>query len=382
MEEVIVVGGNHHNTLGVVRSLGRSEIRPIVIVQTNLKRSFVLKSRYIKEGRKVACNEDAINLLLNEFADNSLKKVLIACSDEIASLIDINRDKLSQFYFLPGGAAENSITPIMDKKRMGDLAESVGLTIPMTIECTPDSFKGTSWVRFPCIIKPAVSKEGTKDEIKVFANLNQLQEFFENHPNRRFVVQEYIQTRYEFQLIGCSLNGGDTIIIPGVSEIIRPAYGSNTGFLRYVEMNDSYLRTLKLSCDFIRKTGYSGLFSIEFLRDSDDMDYFIEINFRNDGNAIAVTNAGVNLPLIWYLANIGQDYSKAINSIHQEYVMPEFVELLLYRSGELSREEWMNDWKQVTSFMDYAEDDPSPTNGWWNYKKYSIVTLVKSILKR
>lgn len=38
---------------------------------------------------------------------------------------------------------------------------------------------------------------------------------------------------------------------------------------------------------FIRDLGYSGLFSLEFIRDKSGKDYFMELNMRNDGNAYA-----------------------------------------------------------------------------------------------
>ena len=37
----------------------------------------------------------------------------------------------------------------------------------------------------------------------------------------------------EFQLIGCSLDGGETIIIPGYTRILRQPRNTNTGYLEY-----------------------------------------------------------------------------------------------------------------------------------------------------
>lgn len=47
---VIIIGGNHHNPLGVVRSFGVNGIRPYGIIVTGQnKSSFVTKSRYWKK---------------------------------------------------------------------------------------------------------------------------------------------------------------------------------------------------------------------------------------------------------------------------------------------------------------------------------------------
>lgn len=115
------------------------------------------------------------------------------------------------------------------------------------------------------------------------------------------VIQEYIEKEIEFQLIGCSLNSGETIIVPGVSIILRQPSNTNTGFLKYVSLKEFQYSGIENCKQFIKTIGYSGLFSMEFLRGKDGKDYFMEINMRNDGNAICVTAAGVNLPYMVFI---------------------------------------------------------------------------------
>lgn len=103
----------------------------------------------------------------------------------------------------------------------------------------------------------------------------------------------------EFQLIGCSLNAGEKIIIPGYTDIIRQPDNTNTGYLKYSPITGFPYNSVAVE-KFIRAIGYSGLFSLEFIRDEQDTDFFLEINMRNDGNAYCVKSAGVNLPYIWY----------------------------------------------------------------------------------
>ena len=38
---IIVIGGNHHNTLGVIRSLGYKGLRPYVILITNNNKPYI-----------------------------------------------------------------------------------------------------------------------------------------------------------------------------------------------------------------------------------------------------------------------------------------------------------------------------------------------------
>ena len=384
-QKAIVIGGNHHNTLGVIRSLGRAGIKPIVVLTSGNESSFVLKSKYIQTWRVVNGSEEAIKLLMDKFATNNQKYVLIACHDGIASALDLNRKILLPYFIIPGTLAEGEITRLMNKKKMGELASNMGLLVPETKLINADTIVDIDDDFYPCITKPVDSKSGGKNEIVVCRTKNDLATFITKH-NKDYVVQHFIDKQFEFQLIGCSLKEGNEIIIPGVSIIIRQSKSSNTGFLHYTKFDDSYQQTVEVTKSFIRKIGYSGLFSVEFLRDKSDSDYFMEINFRNDGNTIAVANAGINLPYIWYLYCIGADYKKEITPIHDEYVMPEFSELSLYQQGIISRKEWKQDMKAATSFMDYDSEDPAPTKGWKKYCKQKlraqIVRLVKLLYKK
>ena len=120
----------------------------------------------------------------------------------------------------------------------------------------------------------------------------------------------------------------------------------------------------------MRRTGYHGLFSLEFLRDKNGKDYFMEINFRNDGNAICVTAAGMSLPYIWYLDCIGADYSQERNKkITPVYVMPDMAELKLLATRQISLKEYMSDFKKTNRFMEYDKRDKKP---FWKLVQFHI----------
>ena len=375
-KKVIVVGGNHHNTLGVIRSLGRAGLAPFVILTSGNGDSFVLKSKYIQKSWVVKGSNEALDLVQKGFASEKDKCVLIACHDIISSVFDMNREILLPGFFVPGTKMQGRITHLMNKKTMGELAALMGLHVPETTVCNKTTVIQLNNSIFPCITKPVDSKSGSKDEIVICKTKDELIAFISKH-NKDYVVQHFIDKLYEFQLIGCSLKEGEEIIIPGVSVILRQTKSSNTGFLQYTYLDDSYKQTIEASKAFIREIEYSGLFSVEFIRDKNGKDYFMEMNFRNDGNTISVANAGVNLPYIWYLSCIGADYQKEIKPIHEEFVMPEFAELALYKQGIISRKDLRQDMKKATSYMDYAPDDPKPTDGWNNYKKQKRFSMVK-----
>ena len=90
-------------------------------------------------------------------------------------------------------------------------------------------------------------------------------------------------------------------------------------------------------------------------------DYFLEINMRNDGNAICVTDAGVNLPFIWYAYNSGNDYKNEVEKkCTSLFCMPEFDDIVFVLKGKLSLFKWIKDVRRTSSFMEYSSDDKKP----------------------
>jgi predicted ATP-grasp superfamily ATP-dependent carboligase len=354
--EVIVIGGNHHNTLGVIRALGEKGIVPNLILVTKGKRPFVSYSRYLKRVVLIPNDEMIPKTLLDEFKEVDSPPVVICCSDSSAGLLDSQRHKLIADFILPGSDEEGRISFLMSKKQMSELALKVGMKIPQT--CYGEDIGTNEIIPLPCIIKPIVSMKGKKSDIHICHTWDDVHKRVSEVGIGNVQIQHFINKDYEYQLIGCST--GKEIIIPGVSIIKRPCKGSNTSFLHYIPLADDFCDINKCKT-FVEETGYKGLFSLEFLRDKSGEDYFMEINFRNDGNAICVTASGVNLPYIWYMACIGKDYRKELErTVRPVYVMPDLAELKLFLTGKISIVEYISDLFKTNRFMEYDKDDPKP----------------------
>ena len=366
MNKVVVIGGDHHNTLGVIRGLGERSIKPELILVTPSRMTFVDYSRYVTRSRKIDGDNEIVDLLLGVYKNEQVKPVIICCSDSSSGVIDDNRDKLKPFFLLPGADEQGRISALMSKKRMAELAIEVGLDIPQT-RYVKDPDRDLSQVKLPCIIKPLESRKGSKKEIAICKTLEDLKCYATSHEIRNDQIQDFIDKDFEYQLIGCSTKS--EIIIPGVSKILRPCKGSNTSYLHYTPLVDGFCDIEKCK-EFVRRTGYHGLFSLEFLRDKNGKDYFMEINFRNDGNAICVTAAGMSLPYIWYLDCIGADYSQERNKkITPVYVMPDMAELKLLATRQISLKEYMSDFKKTNRFMEYDKRDKKP---FWKLVQFHI----------
>lgn len=357
MNRVIVIGGDHHNTLGVIRSLGEKGVMSEVLLVTTLRDPFVGYSKYVERLHTVPVASDVVQYLLTCLRDECQKPVIICCSDATSSEIDLHFEELSVWFHLPGSREQGRITRLMNKKLMTELAQSCGLSSPKSIYLS-DQASVTEEIPIPCIIKPLISKTGSKNDIYICYSLAELNDSIIPIGKENVQIQQFIDKEFEYQLIGCATK--DDVIIPGFSRILRPCKGSNTSFLHYEPLVKGFC-DIGICREFVKKTGYNGLFSLEFLRDKNGNDYFLEMNFRNDGNAICVTAAGVNLPYIWYLSCIGQDYhqekSKDVNPV---YVMPDMAEFRLLLTKKISFKEYLNDLKKVDRFMEYDKKDPKP----------------------
>ncbi len=358
--KVIVFGGSHHNTLGVVRALGQKGINPyIVLVNDILNDSLVLKSKYVKKGWIFTSEDKALEHIFSEFSSEIDKPVIISTTDRASSFIDNNFDKLSKSFFIPNCGTKGHLSSLMDKEIMSHLAEETGLKVAKSWVIKDNTIN--EGIEFPSITKPLSSILGSKSDIQICHTKRELLCYLkESHNNNKILVQKFIEIDFEYQLIGCSLNGGKEVVIPGFTSIVRSTETTNTGFLKYLPLSDLKYDKYK-SIKFIKACSYSGLFSLEFIRGKDGVDYFLEINFRNDGNAYAVTAAGVNLPYIWVASSVGKDITDELQKkIKPLIVMPEFSDIYHVYTGEISIRKWINDIRDTDCFLYYDKMDMKP----------------------
>jgi len=381
---VLVVGGNHQNPLGVIEAFGQKGIKPDVIIMGKYKKSFVLKSKYIDRRWICGTNDEVISTILENFTDTKCKAVAIACCDDAACLLNDYSDVLSSVLYMPGTPQQGSLKQWQDKQNMTEVAAKVGMTIPKT--WISKNKEIPSGVEYPVITKSLTSVKFGKSEFSLCHNEQELKNFLDNKAYSGTIqIQQFIEKDYEFQFIGCSLDLGREVIIPG-DTYIEPGNGFNN--LTYLKYKKGKVLeapiTLQLCKDFVRETGYSGLFSVEFMQGKDGKDYFLEMNFRNDGNGAVVTAAGTNLPYIWYLYCTGGDYQNEIrqSTVKEVYSAPEDSYFLSMVEGRLSFAEWRNNMKKVESYITYFPGDTKPFWAliWWQ-KKSIFQTLAFRVLR-
>lgn len=361
MYRALVVGGNHQNTLGVIQALGRKGVSSDVIIIGNESSSYVLSSKYILSGYICRDEVSVVSCIQDLLISTKQNFVAIACSDDAADILDRNFQNFQDSLVIPTVGERGTLHQWTNKEKMSNTAMEVGLTIPVSWLIKDKEIP--SDMLYPCIVKPITSiKNGKKGFAKCY-NEEELRTYLEFDKGFEPIqVQQYIDKDFEYQFIGCSINGGEEVIIPGRTHINTTTGFNNLVFLGYDKYEESFERIVECSKQFVKRVGYSGLFSIEFMRGKDGRDYFLEMNFRNDGNGIVVTSSGTNLPYIWYLYASGRNYMEEVSAsvVRKSYMMPEVSFLLSMFNGEITFREWLSDYKKATCFLTRFDDDREP----------------------
>lgn len=359
----IVLGDSFNNTLGLIRSLGKGGIDQRLILIGEQDRLFVSRSKYLNKGKvfKVRCIEDSLDIL-KSLTNSSHRQVIICTNDIAATFVDAHEEELSLTYLTP--MRGRHLGDYMNKDMQCQLAQACGFDVPQSIvyhRGNPLPEK----IGYPLLLKPLVSIQGEKSDIHICNSLEQVETALQaNSYCKDFLMQEYIEKEYEINLIGISTDWG--ILIPGGIRKIRhyPTIYSpcSYGLYESIDKLDIDIRPVQ---KFMSKVGYRGPFSVELLHKG-NRNYFMEVNFRNDGLAYAATAAGANLAAI-YMQFAG--FPTHI-PVKDTYMMDLSIDYCHVKDGNLTFRQWFADFRRTGCQLNFNRHDVMPTICYyWNKVK-------------
>ena len=342
--KVIVLGGDHYNTLWVVRSLGMAGLKPYLIVDSHSTKSFVAKSRYVQKCWYVSGEEKIVKVLRENFCTETRKPVVICSSDVCADIVDRNYEELTTKFILPNIDGKGGmISHWMDKDVMCKAAKKAGFNVPKTWHISFDSERKyilPGDIVYPCIIKPQKSSDGSKYDFAVCDTESELQQRLDDLEQRKvaIVVQEYLKPDFEISFLGVNLPNVKRNVIPGLLYKLGTCLSSfNMGMPTYACVSPELAPYVDIAVieRFFSIVKYHGLYSIEFFVCKGKA-YFLEINLRTDGDMFVYTKAGVNMPLLWVKDVEGEDVS----------LLPQEVQKVVYGMTEISYMKYLR-WKNI-----------------------------------
>ena len=220
--KVIIIGDDHTNTLGVIRTFGENGIKPYVIIISKTKRVAVVKSKYVE--KYWICTDENIALLtmMSIFSDEEKKPVVIPTSDLITLKIDESYNQLSKKFIIPSiNNKQGEIIKYMDKFNQYQLAKDNNINMANSIIIDINNLEENE-IKFPCILKPIVSAEGKKEDIVICNNKNEYIKAIADLKKLNYskiLLQDFIDYEYEMDISGFAYNG--EISIPGAIKKIR-----------------------------------------------------------------------------------------------------------------------------------------------------------------
>lgn len=367
--DVVIIGNDHYNTYGIVRSLGENGINSdVILLNCSTKDSYVLRSRYIRNGYVCLSFDEVLNVLEGYKGPQGL---IICCSDEAEEFVVKHYDHLSKQFALPVCVTPHETIRLMNKEVIGELARQYSITTPATWQVIDR--KIPEGITYPCITKPITSTSGHKSDIVVCQNEKELRDVVKDEVRcSDYVVQEYIKFEKEVSILGAVLTNGD-VILSGCIDKLRTCMIGTTSFGVMVDNNLLGDNIPKLEA-MMKGTSYRGLFSAEFIV-KDGTYYFLEVNFRNDGNTYVATASGQNLPLLYVNSYFGENALPAMKPNYPCYFMLDIEDFIALRINHVSIRQWRKDLRRANACLVYNKKDVRP------FKKKVRNTIV-SLSKR
>lgn len=370
----IIIGDSTNNTLSIVRSLGEANIEQTLILKCDEDVCFVAASKYLKNSSvyRITVIEDCMPILEQLKKDTGKKRYLICSFDEAAVFIDENEPILASFFYTP--ARGKQIGDLFNKDKQCKLANECGLVVPKSQNFHRTEHLDDLVLDYPILLKPLNSTKGEKSDIHICNNKIEMEKALlaESHCSD-FILQEFIEKEYEIDCIGVRteremyLAGGIRKIRHYPELIGAGAYGLFQPIKEY-DINISGVEK------FLERANYYGPFSVEFLHKG-NKNYFMEINFRNEGLAYAATASGANLHALY----VNPDMEIDRKQIRKVYMMNYSIDFLYVKNGALSLSTWIRDLLRTRCFININLKDLNPTICYYRNK---IRTKIQAFRER
>lgn len=360
---VIILGDSTHNTLSAVRSFGEAKISQILLLICEEDSCYVRKSKYLQTNNcHIFHRLDDCMPILEKFSQNKTGQTIITTFDAAAEWIDERESILSKNFKTP--CRGKQIGKLFYKSEQCLLAKACGFDVPSSIVFNRSQDTPLNQIKFPLITKPLVSSKGCKSDIHICHNIDDFRLALSRESScNDFLIQKYIEKEYEIDAIGVSTDNG--VIMGGAVHKYRhwpKGYGAGAyGIFDKIESFNIKLEPIE---KFLEASHYHGPFSIELIHAKNGKNYFMEVNFRNEGLAYASTCAGVNLHA-YYI-----DKSKRIdwNRFKKTYLMNYSIDYLYVKDGSISFWQWFKDFLKTRCFINICFSDLRPFLAYYKEK--------------
>lgn len=333
----ILLGNEHYNPLGLIRTLGEQGI-PVVAIILQGMYPYASKSKYITTLHMVDNLNEGLDVILTKYGNEEKKPFIFTCDDTATDFLNHQYDLLKDKYYFFNSGEKKLINNYMNKKEQVMLARNVGMRVLWTKEIEgkmiPDD------VVYPVITKAVDSiTAGWKALSFVCYNEQQLLNALNRIESDKILLQQFIDKKNELGIDGYSIDNGRNML---VTMAYNYKYVQDGAFSHYMNIFTPENKLLiELVKKYVEQLHYDGIFDIEFLEDKNGDLYFCEINLRNSGWSYASTKVGMPLPILWAIAKIdGEIDNKYQLQIRDSYTAIEGFDYL--RGKKKRKQGWID----------------------------------------
>lgn len=383
---VLVAGRNYSTNISIARSVGEAgySVEVMRVYQTMPgKREWLRRmkpdrySKYVKAYYVAVTDRSDLNLK-REFirvADKKHKMLIIPADDLVASVVDKYYDDLKKYYILPNVAdKQGEINYWMKKGVQKELFRKTGLPILNSCVITADHgrFEIPDSVKYPCFIKPEISRYAAKSRMHKCDTREELEGWltvFSEKNETAMLVEDYVEIDKEYSILGVSTRNG--VIAPAAFVAVRGGQKEHRGVALTGKILD--LQEIQPIADQIVKVienlEFEGLFDIDLIEAKNGDLYVIEMNLRLGASGYAFTKCGVNLPGIfadYMIYHKPVDHGMKIHSSGETFVS-EKVLLDEYAGGRINKGEIKQIMRMADIFFIKSKEDAAV---WRYFRKY------------
>jgi predicted ATP-grasp superfamily ATP-dependent carboligase len=364
MNKVIVVGGNHHNGLGLARALGINGVEVHAVVIDDTQDSFLSKSKFIKSCVVYKDEKTALDYIMATYSFEKERAFIIPYSDRAAEELDSRLNQFIDYFYVPSiNQKQGMIVELMDKERQYNFAEHNGIKMAKTTVVYIDE-EATVPIDFPmpCILKPVVSAEGDKKDITVCDSRQELANNINKYASlgyQRVLLQEYLNIDYEIDVFGCILRYSPYFcIVPTHTIRSWPSKGGTNSF-SYIITDKSIVEKCKKVIKGLCSYGFYGLYDIELFVVNGEI-YLNEMNLRNSGDVYMALKQNYYYPLAWYNDVLNIRNTISVNPTKGNYCMTECSDLRHVVFENYSFFQWLRDYKKCKDYALKFKGDMKP----------------------
>lgn len=385
MKDVIVVGVNYSNSLGVIRSLGEAGYGVRLLTFNRATKLIAGSSKYVTRSLNVGFHDDDIVKGLNMLRGSDDRILVMPLYDTCCEIIDRNHNRLSEHFILPRiNYHALTLTDLMDKMRQKELARECGLPIAEGNKFSSEDGKiNYKDIAYPCFLKPLLSAEiqGPKSAFAICRDEKELESavrFAKSKGCEKVLIEQYLKIQEELSLYGVAGNG--QVFLPVCIETIRGGFAQHQGVAAEgLAVSANTIRDVKEKVEKLVKTiELSGLFCVDLIKSNGEI-YFSEINLRSGGSGYAATLAGANLPgtlaNLEYLGSTSgpEDIEKPIRFLNER------LEFDAYIGGFISERDYKTHLADHTERFVQNDLDPMP---WRWFQLYCAKMKAAKMMRR